>query len=183
MAKRRCRATAKGTGERCLKRGNNVCAKCRVCYSHGCNCGNPGGAPRGNTNGAKHGIWTKVLTDEEKELWSEIEVAALDEEVRLATIQLRRAFVLQREVDAQRKAMGKLRLRRRERGPDGTRSVYELPDYHAQIDRALLRVESLKARRAQIGGADSSSVAETARKIREALAEMEAASSGEEPEA
>jgi len=48
----RCQATAKSTGRRC---GNPAMKNKRVCYLHG---GKSPGAPKGNKNALKHGLYT-----------------------------------------------------------------------------------------------------------------------------
>ena len=48
----RCQATAKSTGRRC---GNPAMKNKRVCYLHG---GKSPGAPKGNKNTLKHGLYT-----------------------------------------------------------------------------------------------------------------------------
>jgi hypothetical protein len=98
MAARRCKAKAKTTKKRCTKRGGHVCAKCGVCRVHGCNCKNPGGAPKGSSNGSVSSIYSKGLLDDEVELFGKIDVAGLDDEIRMAKLMLRRAIVAQSRV-------------------------------------------------------------------------------------
>lgn len=92
---RRCKATAKTTGKPCGRRGKHVCPKCGVCRSHGCNCANPGGAPEGNQNARKHGLYSQVLTEDLKP-HLETALAELPEETGAlgAEIALARAVVL-----------------------------------------------------------------------------------------
>lgn len=64
------------------------------CKFHG---GASTGAPKGNQNARKHGIYSKSLLDDEKVLWDEIEIGDLEQEIKLCRIQLRRAFALHSE--------------------------------------------------------------------------------------
>lgn len=92
---RRCRGTSKRTGQPCEARPGHVCPKCGVCRWHGCNCNNPGGAPEGNQNAKKHGLYSEVLTEDLKPHLEEA-LAALPEETGAlgAEIALARAVVL-----------------------------------------------------------------------------------------
>src|SRR5690606_5932128 len=92
---RRCKATAKTTGKPCGRRGKHGCPKCGVCRSHGCNCKNPGGAPKGNQNARRHGLYSEVLTEDLRP-HLEAALAELPEETGAlgAEIALARAVVL-----------------------------------------------------------------------------------------
>jgi uncharacterized protein YjcR len=59
------------------------------CYKHG---GKSTGAPKGTQNALKHGIYASILTPDEKELWEQIKVGSLDDELRMARIQYLRAL-------------------------------------------------------------------------------------------
>ena len=58
----------------------------------------PGGAP-GNKNATTHGIYTQGIKDSEKDLWSQIQVGTLDDEIKLLKIQLVRAAKCQKELE------------------------------------------------------------------------------------
>lgn len=53
----RCQATAKSTGQRCCQAAMK--GK-RVCYIHG---GKSPGAPKGNKNAARHGLYSKEVAE------------------------------------------------------------------------------------------------------------------------
>lgn len=59
------------------------------CRYHG---GLSTGAPKGNGNALKHGIYGSVLSDDEKKLWEEIEIGNVDNELRMVRIQYLRAL-------------------------------------------------------------------------------------------
>lgn len=92
---RRCKATSKRTGKPCQARPGHVCTKCDVCRWHGCNCKNPGGAPKGNQNARRHGLYSEVLTEDLRP-HLEAALAELPEETGAlgAEIALARAVVL-----------------------------------------------------------------------------------------
>lgn len=106
------------------------------CNLHG------GKTPKGQRNAVKHGFYAKALTAPEKEVWHEIPLGSLDEEIRLARVLLLRAMI------------GKL------------------PDQAALM---LRRIERLEATRAAMNdkGQGAVDAAETARKIRQFMTEME----------
>lgn len=58
--KRQCKAKSKRTGERCKKW---AVEGYEVCYWHGANPTNRGGAPKGNKNAMKHGLYENVIRD------------------------------------------------------------------------------------------------------------------------
>lgn len=63
------------------------------CRMHG------GPTPKGQINALKHGIYAKSLRSEELELWHQIELGSVDDELRLLRIQLYRATIAQRELE------------------------------------------------------------------------------------
>lgn len=92
---RRCKATSKRTGKPCQAKPGHVCAQCGLCRWHGCNCKNPGGAPQGNQNARRHGLYSEVLTEDLRP-HLEAALADLPEETGAlgAEIALARAVVL-----------------------------------------------------------------------------------------
>lgn len=66
------------------------------CAKHG---GKSTGPPKGSRNALKHGIYATGLRDDEKEIWHEVDVESVDDEVRLIKIQIRRAFIALRGVE------------------------------------------------------------------------------------
>ena len=81
-AAKQCKATTKSTGQRC---GNPAVTGYDVCRLHGANAKNRGGrkkgcdnsksrmggAPKGNTNGVRHGVYSTRLPPEERELFEQ----------------------------------------------------------------------------------------------------------------
>lgn len=59
------------------------------CRLHG------GKTPKGRQTGPlKHGLYSAALTDEEREVWDDMQLGNVDDELRLCRIQLRRAMNL-----------------------------------------------------------------------------------------
>lgn len=90
--KRQCKAKSKRTGERCQKW---AVEGYEVCYWHGANPNNRGGAPKGNKNALKHGLYENVirarLTPEEQEIFDAIPTdAELANELRILRFKLLR---------------------------------------------------------------------------------------------
>ena len=67
------------------------------CKLHG---GTNPGAPKGNQNARKHGIYSDTLTVDEQGLWDDINVGSLDDDIRIAKLQLRRALMAQAKAEA-----------------------------------------------------------------------------------
>jgi len=64
--------------------------------------GGKAGAPKGNKNKLKHGIYGVGLHADEYEIYDSIELGTLDEEIRLARVRLRRCLRAQRWWEEQR---------------------------------------------------------------------------------
>ena len=80
-SKVRCKAKSRTTGEQCRRwsaPGYNVC------YYHGANPKNHGGAPRNNKNAVKHGAYVNRLLDEDEEAIFQEYYESLREEFELA---------------------------------------------------------------------------------------------------
>lgn len=71
----KCRAKSKGTGKQCQR---FVTPGYNVCYYHGANPGNHGGAPRGNKNALKYGAYVNKLLNEAERSVSIQEKAKID---------------------------------------------------------------------------------------------------------
>lgn len=67
------------------------------CRRHG---GASTGAPKGNQNARKHGIYSDTLTADEQGLWDEIGIGTLDDDIKIAKLQLRRALIAQAKAEA-----------------------------------------------------------------------------------
>lgn len=184
----RCSARAKSTGSQCEKRGRSVCASCGVCRVHGCNCGSERGAPIGNKNAVKHGIYAVGLREDELAIWHEIPLGTLDDEIRLCRIQLRRAVEAQHKADSNPRWGLELDSASRERGI-GAQGAFskrsttrKRPDYRSEIYRLLGRIGELEAKRAAMGGGVEDPI-DKARVIRDALFQMDESMNAADKEA
>lgn len=115
------------------------------CRMHG---GTNTGAPKGNENALKHGIYSRRLTDEEITIAGDIKLGTLDEEIRLYRIRLRRAL------EAEAAANGEAELEEViDRAGGGAAFAHHetkkrVRDYHKIIDTITGRIESLEKTRA-----------------------------------
>lgn len=130
------------------------------CRLHG---GLSTGPGKGNQNARKHGIYSQVLTAEEEELWDQVELGKVDDELRLCRLRLMRAI----RAEATAKNQPELEERSEQPGttPKGKRKAklqvaeqkYKRRDYAGLIDRLMGRIESLERTRLDLikGGAGS----------------------------
>lgn len=145
------------------------------CNLHG------GKTPKGQRNALKHGIYAVGIREDEKELWEDIPIGTLDDELRLARLQLRRALEAQRRADeaaADGRPVEGLELTEVSRAKsDKKLSLSEKrtrPDYRAEINRLLGRIADLETKRlALTGGAGVRDPREWAEEIQQALREIE----------
>lgn len=80
-----CHAKTRSGGQcRRLAMGNGRC------YMHG---GKSPGPPQGNKNALKHGLCAKGFLIGEEKIWDDLPLGSLDDEIKVARIMLRRAFV------------------------------------------------------------------------------------------
>lgn len=138
-----------------------------------------GKTPATNQNARKHGIYGAGLLDEEHELWDDIGVGSLDDDIRIARLQLRRALIAQKNQPADG-----LELYEQTMNGGGGDGAEEKPaasmkrrrtQYDDIITRLLGRIGDLEQKRAEMmerTGGDKANAAEIARKVREALAAM-----------
>jgi hypothetical protein len=123
------------------------------CKLHG------GASPSTNQNARKHGIYSAVLLPEEEELYESIAVGDLDQEIKMARLQLRRAML------AQTVSGGKPELdeftAHKGKGSRGKprEEHHRVRNYMDPIQRLLGRIGDLELKRAQLltvgrGGAD-----------------------------
>jgi len=149
----KCNAISKQTGKRCERYATPGKKKCRF---HG---GTNDGAPKENKNALKHGLYARGPLRAEKNIWPDIAVGDIDEEIKIAKLQLKRACELQREYLEARETDGadtevgfELAEVEREDGVFGgysesgkpmsgarTKKTRKRPDYEARI-RALLKL-------------------------------------------
>lgn len=71
------------------------------CRMHG------GSTPKGNLTALKHGIYSSALSDDEKDLWHQIEIGGLDDELKMARLQYLRALRADKEELAE-KLLGRI---------------------------------------------------------------------------
>lgn len=109
---------------------------------------------RGNKNALKHGIYSNQLTDEERKQFDEIELGAVDLELRLARIRLARALAAEHAAQGEPELLevvendgGGPQLAKR-----STKSTVR--DYTAAIDRLMGRIESLERTRKLLDAGD-----------------------------
>ncbi len=150
----RCHAKTR-SGGRCKNRAMEN-GRCRM---HG------GKTPKGQMNNLRHGVYAEALTESEKEAWERIPIGSIDDEIRLAKLQLKRAFKAQMDaVGIKQERVEKL-LGRIEKEPSDLRvseiraelddngqinrsATKRRPDYWILIDRLLGRVGKLESTRA-----------------------------------
>lgn len=82
------------SGEPCKRHAMAGSTRCKL---HG---GAAAKANKGNSNARKHGIYSDTLTADEQGLWDEINVGSLDDDIRIAKLQLRRALIAQAKAEA-----------------------------------------------------------------------------------
>lgn len=122
------------------------------CRMHG---GKSTGAPKANQNARTHGIYSDALADDEKGLWEQVEVGNLDNAIKIAHLQLRRAMIAQRaaeagdglDLDAEINNAGS---GEEGKGCDNTSTQRRRRPYEDIINRLLGRIGDLEAKRAEI---------------------------------
>ncbi len=128
------------------------------CRLHG---GASTGAPKGNKNSLKHGIYSRVIREEDREIYDSVATAlgSLDHEIAIVRMQLHNTLEAQNrardgDTDAPAAASG-LELQKYvdkdatefTAGPEG---VYERVDYNGHIDRLTARIAMLEKTRAEL---------------------------------
>src|SRR4051794_1434009 len=122
------------------------------CMMHG------GKTPKARHTGPlKHGLYSSALNDEERELWTEIQLGNVDDELRLCRIQLRRAMNLEASIskapnDAKNLAGIELVEIRRSTGAGGARTdaVSKRPDISGRMNWLIGRIAQLEKTRAEL---------------------------------
>ena len=106
--------------------------------------------PEGNSNGLTHGIYSQRLTKDETKLWPKIPVGTLEDEIKLARLQLRRA--LNAWSNAKEHIQGGLETAEVKVTAGTTETSKSItrkrPDFWTLIDRLLGRVGKLEQQRA-----------------------------------
>lgn len=130
-------------------RGGGTCQKHALIGSNRCKLhgGKSTGAPAKNQNARTHGIYSSYLSDEEKDVWDQVKLGEVDDELRLTRIRLMRALRAENErgntleIDSEKVETG-------ENG--GTVTTTKVRDYSSLIDRLTGRIESLERTRAEL---------------------------------
>lgn len=138
-----------------------------------------GKTPATNQNARKHGIYGAGLLDEEHDLWDAINVGSLDDDIRIAKLQLRRALIAQKNQPADG-----LELYEQTMNGGGGDGSEEKPaasikrrrtQYDDIISRLLGRIGDLELKRSEMlerTGGGKANAAEQAKKVRDELAAM-----------
>lgn len=141
----------------------------------------------GNKKALKHGIYESGLTKEEKKIYDTIDVTAVDDEIRLCKLRIRRAIIARKEVEERpeditvgfetseiKQVQGDVE---RSGGAESTQTRREMhrkrPDYDAIIDRYMGRMAQLIKTRAEIAQSDSVDASTVAKEFSKALSEIE----------
>lgn len=125
------------------------------CKLHG---GTNPGAPKGNQNARKHGIYSDTLTADEQGLWDEISIGSLDDDIRIAKLQLRRALIAQAKAEAgdgltldwERVQVPAVEEGQEEAGQPAITRDRRRQGYEDIINRLLGRIGDLEAKRAEM---------------------------------
>ena len=143
------------SGEPCKKHALTGSKRCKL---HG---GKSTGAPKGNQNRNTHGIYSSVISDDEKLIWEQVELGRIDDELRLCRIRLVRALA------AENRDGDDLLLESKVEKTATAASVplddsdvivdksYRRRDYCGIIDKLMARIESLEKTRLELMKDDS----------------------------
>lgn len=183
QVKKFCEAKAKTTGNPCRNPAGfrtDHLGEGR-CFLHG---GRNIGGPKGNTKAVSHGIYGSGLLDDEIVLWGDIEIKTLDDEIRMVSIQLCRAFNAQKiylmAKDETEKLAEGLELQEftHEVGQslkgsiNVKRIIRRKRDFTYEIDRLTGRLGDLITKNFQLKG-EEIDAREKARQIKAALEEID----------
>ena len=89
-----CGAKKRSNGEPCKRHAVPGSSRCKL---HG---GAAAKANKGNQHARKHGIYSDTLTADEHGLWDDIGIGTLDDDIKIAKLQLRRALMAQAKAEA-----------------------------------------------------------------------------------
>jgi hypothetical protein len=127
------------------------------CRLHG---GASTGAPKGNKNSLKHGIYSRVIREEDREIYDSVATAlgSLDHEIAIVRMQLHNTLEAQNNArrDAEEGAktggleLQKFHEREASEFTAGDEHVYERVDYNGHIDRLTARIAMLEKTRAEL---------------------------------
>jgi hypothetical protein len=139
-----CGAKAKQTGKPCQRPPLKGKTRCKL---HG------GATPKGTKGNRVHGIYAAALSPEEQDLWAEIQIGNVDDEIRLCKIRVRRAEIAQNAVQIDPTSITNtagFELSEIRQNETDTQTVTKRPDYSAIIDRLLGRIGQLEKTRAEL---------------------------------
>lgn len=140
-----CGAKTRGSGEPCKRAPLKGRTRCKL---HG------GATPTGTQNALKHGIYSAVIREDEKELAASMQsaVGRLEDEILICRIQLHRALTAQNAADAGDGLDLEEDIKRVGGGENapGDETRRKRRDYTAIIDRLTGRIESLEKTRAAL---------------------------------
>ena len=121
------------------------------CLSHG------GKTPTGTRGNRTHGLYSAALTDEERDLWDDIQLGNVDDELRLCRIQLRRAMNLDAAISKAPNDPKNLvgvelvEIRRTTgNGKSSTDATSKRPDVAGRMNTLLGRIAQLEKTRAEL---------------------------------
>lgn len=145
----------------------------RRCKHHG---GASPGAPKGNKNAFRHGLYSDALLPEEEAIWDHVkgEVGKLDDEITLMRIRLMRLNRLQKEADAatisgknESKALQLEEISQSESSEYGRTNtvVKRRRDYHAEIRQVTKLIGELEEKRARLLTGDTPANSEPPQRI------------------
>ncbi|MFP5213070.1 MAG: HGGxSTG domain-containing protein [Acidobacteriota bacterium] len=176
-----CRAKSKRSGERCKRYA--VPGKC-VCCIHGGKSTGPK-EPNCQNNAITHGIYSDAIREDEKPLWDRIPLGSIDDEIRLAKLQLRRALIALAEVEEQQAKVGEILCLEnpdeairfflsevKDDAEKGRTTTWKRPDYRDSVYRLLGRIGDLEVKRTALLEAkpdDTKDWSEIGRRVAEAL--------------
>lgn len=174
-------------GEPCEKPPMKGKTRCRL---HG------GATPKGIKNAMTHGVYRKTLSDEEQELWTQLQVGNLDNEILFMKIMFNRAIELNADVrkapnDPKNMAGFELtEINRSNKGSGKTdiNSTSKRPDSVAMLDRIAGRIASLEKTRMELmaaaagKGNDPMDAAETLRSALQAMIAVETTQNPMQPQ-
>jgi hypothetical protein len=136
-----CGAKTRGSGEPCKRAPVKGRTRCKY---HG------GLTPLTNQNARTHGIYSKHLTGDEKDVWGSMALGGVDDEIRLTRIRLMRALALESE----RADTAELDSEVERDGAENVTAHHErhlkVRDYAGLIDRLTGRIAMLEKVRSEL---------------------------------
>lgn len=159
------------------------CPGARRCHLHG---GTNPGAPKGNQNARKRGLYTSVLTEAQKEMWDDVPVGDVSDEIKVAKLQLLEAMAGKAEQDQwltiedATKAKNKIPIEEisMRSGKDGKKVTSSVDvtrrrvNYDRAIHNIMNRIVRLENQQHILTGGDSMTAEDKINKVREMMAKI-----------